>query len=314
MKMGGARHACGASSVDPAQARLHGGDLVRRRDFLGKAAVAGAGVVAGAGILQGLNDVGVLRTEPAGWASTVQPELERGNATIWWSADPSVGRKVALTFDDGPTTQFTARVLDVLAGAGASATFFVVGELARRHRDLLLRIHDAGHEIGNHTDDHVSAAASDHTHVRDAVLRCSDTIQQLTGRHPRWFRPPRGEVTTASLLAAREAQLDVAMWSLGRGDASDADSEGVARHLLTALHPGALVDLHDGIGRSSWAGSPDHQLIRRRTAEITALPQVLAGWKEQGYTFTGLSQLLLATGPPSPSPPSSSSSSSSPSP
>ena len=249
-------------------------------------------MVAGAGILQGLDEVGVLRTEPAGWASTVQPELERGNATVWWSADPSVGRRVALTFDDGPTTQFTAHVLDLLAGAGVSATFFVIGELARRHRDLLLRIRDAGHEIGNHSDDHVSAAASSHAQVGDAVLRCSDTIEQLTGRRPRWFRPPRGEITTASLLAAREAQLDVAMWSVGRGDAPDADSEAVARHLLTAVHPGAVVDLHDGIGRSSWVGSPDRQLIRRRTAEIAALPQVLAGWKEGGYAFTALSELV----------------------
>jgi peptidoglycan/xylan/chitin deacetylase (PgdA/CDA1 family) len=277
---------------------------VRRRDFLGKAAVAGAGLVAGAGIIEELNQTGVLPIEPAAWASTIAPELERGNAAVWWSADPSVGRRVALTFDDGPTTQFTAHVLDLLAGAGVRATFFVVGELARRHRDLVRRIHDAGHEIGNHTDDHVSAAASSHTHVGDAVLRCSDTIEQLTGRRPRWFRPPRGEITTASLLAARKAQLDVAMWSVGRGDAPDADNAGVARHLLTAVHPGAVVDLHDGIGRSSWVGSPDDQLIRRRTAEITALPQVLAGWKDSGYTFSTLSELVPAPGPgPAPSAP-----------
>jgi peptidoglycan/xylan/chitin deacetylase (PgdA/CDA1 family) len=268
---------------------------VRRRQLLNHLVAGGAGAIIGTAVCEGIDEQQTAQAAPRSWASTIRPETVRGSARLWWSADPAVGRRLALTFDDGPTDQFTARVLDLLAAVRVTATFFVVGALVRRHPDLVRRARDAGHEIGNHSEDHVSAAVTDQESVRAGVLRCSDTIEEFTGSRPRWFRPPRGEITTATMLTVREAQLDLAMWSLGRGNGPDTDSEGVGRHLSRAVGPGEVVDLHDGIGRSAWVGSPDRQLIARRAAEVTALPQVLRRWLDDGYTLCTMSQLIPAS-------------------
>jgi peptidoglycan/xylan/chitin deacetylase (PgdA/CDA1 family) len=269
--------------------------MVLRRQFVNGAVMAGAGVLTGVAVSQGVDRTLAYYGAPGSpqnWMLTVRPEPARGAAHLWWSAEPAAGRRLAVTFDDGPTEQFTAQVLDLLARAGVPATFFVIGELVRRHVDLVHRARDAGHELANHSQDHVSAAVSDRESVRAGVLRGSDTIEKVAGIRPRWFRPPRGEVTTATLLAAREAQVDLALWSLSRGDAPDSDSAGIARHLIRTVHPGAVVNLHDGIGRSAWAGVPDRQLIRRRRAEIAVLLRVFDRWKNDGYTFCTLSELV----------------------
>lgn len=237
--------------------------------------------------------------DPAVLASTIAQQPARGSARVWWSAEangPADARRLALTFDDGPTEQYTPGVLEALAVAGVVATFFAIGELAVRHPDLLRRVRDAGHELGNHSFDHVSAVRLDAPDVRDGMARGADVIEKVTGVRTRWYRPPRGEITSATLLAARSVQQDVALWSVVRngedGGGADDDVPGVRRHLLAAVHPGAVVDVHDGIGRSSFDGAPDPQLVSRRDAEVSALPDVLAGWKAAGYRFVTLSELI----------------------
>ena len=236
----------------------------------------------------------VLHATPASFASTVAPACARGRSELWWSG-PSDARSIALTFDDGPTERFTAHVLDVLDRFRVVATFFVIGEAARRHPDLVRRVRDAGHEIENHSQDHLSAALLDRAGVRAAMERGADTVERLAGRRSRWYRPPRGEVTSATLLAARQTGHTVALWSLARddhGELADGDSAGIGRHLRAGVQPGDVVDLHDGIGRSSFTGPVDDQLARRRRAELTVLPDVIEDWLEQGYAFARLSELI----------------------
>jgi peptidoglycan/xylan/chitin deacetylase (PgdA/CDA1 family) len=233
-------------------------------------------------------------------ASSFAPAEVRGQVGVWWSAPVSPGpsgavdRRLALTFDDGPTEQFTGQVLDLLGRRGVPATFFMIGVLARLHPDLVGRVRDAGHEIGNHGDDHISAARLGGSGVLTSAQRGADTLEGLVGRRPRWYRPPRGEVTSATLLAARATGQDLALWSVARagGDLLDGDSAGVSRHLLDAIHPGAVVDLHDGIGRSAFVGTPSARLLTRRRAELAALPQVLDGWQAAGYQLVPLSTLI----------------------
>ena len=273
-----------------------------RRKFLRRAGLAG--VSAGVGGLA-VARIDIARADlatPESFASTIAQQPSRGQARVYWSGAPATTAggppSVALTFDDGPTDQFTARVLDVLAVHKVPATFFVIGELADRHPDLVRRARDAGHELGNHSYDHISAAKTDAPQVRDSMARGADAVQRLTGTRPRWYRPPRGEITSATLLAAQAVSQEIALWSVVRdgpdGGGPDDDAAGVRTHLLGALHPGAVVDLHDGIGRSAWIGLPSDSLITRRSAELTVLPDVLVGWLAAGYRFTTLSELIPA--------------------
>jgi peptidoglycan/xylan/chitin deacetylase (PgdA/CDA1 family) len=204
-------------------------------------------------------------------------------------------RIAALTFDDGPTPVFTPPVLDVLAGAGVPATFFMIGTLVHQYPSIARRVAAAGHEIGNHTWSHISApTASDRTNVGE-IDRATELITSVTGATPRWYRPPRGMLVGSAVRRAFERGQGVAMWSVTRGPARIADSDvaGVRRHLVESMHPGAVVDLHDGVGSSAFGGVDGYSasLTRRRQAEIEALPDVLAAWQAAGYSLVTLSEL-----------------------
>ena len=219
----------------------------------------------------------------------------RGAATIWWSRTTE-RRTLALTFDDGPTSRFTPAVLDVLDRYSVPATFFLIGELVQRDPDLVRRTIEAGHEVANHTFDHVSAAMQQPDEVRRSVERGADAVGAVLGERPRWFRPVRGHITGSLLAAVHDLGHDLAMWSVGRGPAdtvADDDIAGVRDHLLAAVHPGAIVILHDGIGRSAfeWSG-PDEQLVTQRTTELEALPAVIERYLAEGYEFATVSELI----------------------
>ena len=85
------------------------------------------------------------------------------------------------------------------------------------------------------------------------------------------------------------------MWSVTRGPGSigDSDIDGVAKHLIDSIHPGAVIDLHDGVGASAFGGTGGYSasLVRRREAELHALPAVITAWKAAGYRFVTLSEL-----------------------
>jgi peptidoglycan/xylan/chitin deacetylase (PgdA/CDA1 family) len=219
----------------------------------------------------------------------------RGSVEVVWSAPAPAGNRMALCLDDGPTPQFTPLVLDLLARAGVRATFFVIGALVERHPDLVRRAVDEGHEIQNHSYDHNSAAVLGAREVREGMAKGAEVVHRVTGTRSTWYRPPLGEVTTATLRAAQETGHRLALWSLGRddhGESLDGDAAAVRAHLLGSACPGDIVDLHDGIGRSSFSGLPDRQLLERRQTEVSVLPDVLAAWRDAGVQLVTLSELV----------------------
>jgi peptidoglycan/xylan/chitin deacetylase (PgdA/CDA1 family) len=221
----------------------------------------------------------------------------RGIQQVLWSVDTE-RRVAAVTFDDGPTPAFTPLALRVLADAGVPATFFMIGTLVGKYQSLAHQVASAGHEIGNHTWSHLSApTVTDATNVKE-IDRATDLITTVTGATPRWYRPPRGMLVGAAVRHAFERGQGVAMWSVTRGPASigDGDVDGVRRHLVEAIHPGAVIDLHDGVGASAFDGPGGYNatLVRRRQAELDALPAVLDAWKAAGYTLVTLSELNAA--------------------
>ena len=101
------------------------------------------------------------------------------------------GKKVILTIDDGPDPRFTPEVLDILKKHEAKATFFIVGNAARRHPALIRRIIAEGHEIANHTMTHSNLERTPHDGVVREITGAQSLLHAMTGSEPRYFRPPR---------------------------------------------------------------------------------------------------------------------------
>src|SRR4051794_36189726 len=184
---------------------------VLRRQLFTRLGIAGVAAAVGAKLTQVGEEELVFHTSPESLASSVAPLCTRDGLEVWWSRSDATSA-IALTFDDGPTEQLTPGVLDVLDRAEIRATFFIIGDLAEKHPDLVRRARDAGHQIENHSQDHRSAAVLNRDQVRVAMERGADTVERLTGRRSAWYRPPRGEITSATLIAARATNHTIALW------------------------------------------------------------------------------------------------------
>jgi peptidoglycan/xylan/chitin deacetylase (PgdA/CDA1 family) len=185
---------------------------------------------------------------------------------------------VALSFDDGPHPTFTPQVLDILQQHNAQATFFLIGERALRHPDLVARIKAAGHEVGKHyfTDGSI-LLHSDADFVRN--LEQTEQVLGLAAA-PKFFRPPGGVARPNQL---RLAQAHGYECMLGSAYAHDPMHPPVwyIRWLVTKnLAPGTIVILHDGISNP--------------TRTMQALPQILAAGRRKGLQFVSIGTLKAA--------------------
>ena len=174
-----------------------------------------------------------------------------------------------LTFDDGPDPIYTPKVLDLLRAHGASATFFMIGEKAERHPEIVRRILDEGHEIGNHAYRHVKFAALPLQDQLCEIALTDSVLSQHDGRQSHWFRPPQGRLSLRLLFALLQIRHRIAMWSY---DSLDYQTNGVApilsRFRSKPVRNGEVILFHD-----------DNDFT------VSALQHLLIQWRVQGYEF-----------------------------
>ena len=156
-------------------------------------------------------------------------------------------RELALTFDDGPDPRWTPALLDLLEARQQRATFFVIGERAEAHPELLQDMARRGHEIANHTWSHsyltpfMSPGA-----LTAELLRTNAVVESATGQRPRWFRPPVGLMSPRVVLGAERANIEIVHWTETARDGTARTSVDMAiARLEPALDPGAILVLHD---------------------------------------------------------------------
>ena len=191
--------------------------------------------------------------------------------------------KVALTFDDGPAPGTTPAVLDRLDELGLTATFFCVGELAALEPDLVKELVRRGHQVETHGYRHEHHFL--HT-PRWVVRDLEEALAALAtaGVRPSWYRPPYGQTTSGTLLAAQRHHLRLALWSAWGREWVPSDSGVVARRVERALTPGAIVLLHDtdafspdgSVSRMLEALGPIAEALHARGLEAVALDTLVA--------------------------------------
>lgn len=153
--------------------------------------------------------------------------------------------RVALTFDDGPDPATTPHFLDLLAAHGVRATFFLLGEHAHRHPDLVRRIAEH-HEVAVHGWTHRCVAFIGAGRLRSQLASTKRILEDLTGQEVHWYRPPYGVITPAAERAGRAVGLEPVLWSAwGRDWERRATPESVLRTLDRTLAPGGTILLHD---------------------------------------------------------------------
>lgn len=154
-------------------------------------------------------------------------------------------REVALTFDDGPTAEATSRTLDLLDDLGLVATFFVVGAQVEAHPELVAAMRDGGHAVGVHGHRHAHHLGQSPGWIRRDTERAVAAVTEASGVRPRWYRPPYGQLTTATALQARHHGMEVVLWSRWGREFAEPAAGSVLDRLARGLRPGAVLLLHD---------------------------------------------------------------------
>jgi peptidoglycan-N-acetylglucosamine deacetylase len=257
--------------------------------------------------LLGVGAAGTVAARRAG--RTRDPQLDKplpvtevdrppgGMQQIVWSV-PITDPVASLTFDDGPDPDFTPAILDILDRYEVKATFFALGYNAVTHPDLLREVVARGHEVGGHGWRHLNLGEVSDAEASREVEHGIRQIERVIGSPIELFRPPYGNVSEAAVRLLGRAEKDVIIWSVARGDLGWRDPKLVAQHIVGSLTPGAIVDLHDGIGRGTFWPDGDNaaRLRRRRRTEIAALPAVIESAQERGFRWGTVSELLAARG------------------
>jgi peptidoglycan/xylan/chitin deacetylase (PgdA/CDA1 family) len=188
-----------------------------------------------------------------------------------------VERAVALTFDDGPSPQYTPRILAVLRRLHVRATFFAIGYLADEYPDLIRRELRAGMTVGNHSYNHPEVPPFDRLPARlrtDEIALGAQSLRRA-GDSPMLFRPPGGSFSPAVVRAAGQLGERIVLWSVDPRDwQPGVSARQIVRNVLAAVRPGSIVELHDGGGD--------------RSATRAALPAIVRGIRHRHLRLVAL--------------------------
>ena len=156
-----------------------------------------------------------------------------------WTMPANGAKSVYLTFDDGPVPGATDRAMDMLERYNASATFFCVGDNARKHPSLVKDILESGHRLGNHTQNHLNGWKSRTYSYLKNTLECSRWVESSL------FRPPYGKITRKQALSLA-LRYKLVMWDVLSGDFDRRKSpQECLKNVLDHVKPGSIVVLHD---------------------------------------------------------------------
>lgn len=196
-----------------------------------------------------------------------------------FSENPDAGKYLALTFDDGPHKDQTARILAVLQKHGVKATFFPIGENVKAHPELVKMAALQGHEIGNHTYSHCKVSAVSGELLEKEILSTEFLLQDLCGVTPRVFRPPGGDITGEAVELVNSLGYRYVLWSwrVDTRDWASVSVDSVVNTVLSGVKNGDIILFHDYVAGKS------------PTAE--ALEILIPKLQAQGYQFVTVSDL-----------------------
>lgn len=182
-------------------------------------------------------------------------------------------RRVALTFDDGPHPVYTEQLLDGLKERGVHVTFFVTGEHAALHPDVIRRMQEEGHLIGNHTYTHIQLTKSNCEKFKQELIKTNEVLRDITGGEILYVRPPYG---TWDKKLESELNMFPILWNIDPLDWCTANASCVAQAVLNNISENDIILMHDYYKTS-----------------VEAALIIIDELQKQGYEFVTVDKLLF---------------------
>lgn len=183
------------------------------------------------------------------------------------------GKKIALTFDDGPHPYYTEQLLDGLQERGVKATFFVLGKHAEQYPELVERMSDEGHLVGNHTYSHMQLNQRNSEAFKEELLKTSRLIEELTGQEVQYVRPPYG---TWNKKFEEELNMFPVLWTIDPLDWSSSNVASIVNKVTNKAKDNSIILMHD-----------------EYKTTVTAALQIVDELQEEGYEFVTVEEILF---------------------
>jgi len=185
------------------------------------------------------------------------------------------GPRIAITFDDGPHNQHTTQLLDALKAKGVPATFFVMGSSVGSNAEIIKRMHDEGHLIGNHSFNHENFSRLSIAEIKKNLEDTNRRIHEITGVNPTVLRPPFGFYNQSVLSAAKDLDMSVVLWSIDPKDWQFMNAKYILDVVMEHAKDGSVILLHD---------------IYETTVEAAIM--IIDTLHSKGYTFVTVDELF----------------------
>ena len=245
---------------------------VSRAQFLKSLGASVTGLALGSGIASAAQAL-VAKTE-AGTVPPVVPGVETAPVHFIGSGN-GFGNRISISFDDGPTPGVTEVVLDELKKRNIRSTFFMIGKRVVAAPDLAKRVLAEGHEVCNHTFNHLKLNSLPDQQVDWEIQKTQDTIGELLNLRPAWLRPPYGAFRKNQMGIPQSKELGVVFWSVDPRDWSQPGEAKIVDTILTETKAGSIILCHD---------------LHKQTANC--IGQVLDGLLERNFEFINMSGFL----------------------
>ena len=188
------------------------------------------------------------------------------------SATPVEAPKIALTFDDGPSAAWTPALLDGLKERGVKATFFLIGENADKNPEIVKRMAEEGHLIGNHTYHHVELTKVSENEARLELADTSAVIVRITGKEPEYMRPPFG---AWQRKLEQEIQMLPVLWTIDPLDWTTENQDEIVNKVVTEAEENDIILLHDCYASSVEAALRIVDILQREGYEFVTVDRLL---------------------------------------
>ena len=198
-------------------------------------------------------------------------------------------KAAGLTFDDGPSPEWTPKILDVLDRHRVKATFFLVGQAVEKHPDIVADIARRGHSIGSHSWSHPPLPLLDARTLADEIDRAGDAIEKATGQRPRYFRPPWGFYNHRVLQELRARGYLTILWTRSSQDWRNPGPDVVEELGAANPHLGDIILLHDG-GNYPSAELP----TMSRSDTVEGVDRIIRRLEQEGFQLRSIDEMVTA--------------------